>query len=97
MTSSSKDLTSRAYDIVEGWFEHNEGEILLALAESWPNEYESAKRIALAEDSDFDMDEGMPNLSMLCEAIQDKSHEDFLDTVRAVIADFNIKSHKSGF
>jgi len=97
MTNSSRDLTSRAYEIVDGWFEHMEGEILLALADSWPTEYESAKRIALAEDPYFDMDEGMPTLSMLCEAIQDKSHEDFLDTLRVVIADFNLKSHKSSF
>ena len=35
-------LTNQAYDIIGEWFDSHEGELLAALQEKWPHEYDQA-------------------------------------------------------
>jgi hypothetical protein len=90
MSELSRTVTNRAYAIVGDWFEHEEETILLALSRRWPKEYAQAKIVQKLEDPDFfDPEEGVPNLSVLCEQFTTSSSEEFLKTVKEIIDNLN--------
>jgi pyoverdine/dityrosine biosynthesis protein Dit1 len=77
-------LTLRAYEIVQDSFISNEEFVMLRIADAWPKEYSKAVETMLEEDANADAD-GIPNLSMVCEAVASKDEKRFLgDLVRFV-------------
>jgi hypothetical protein len=81
-------LTNQAYDIIGEWFDSHEGELLAALQEKWPHEYDQAIVTQQNEDSGFNPQTDSVNLSVHCDQIAVNDADKFLESVQEIIKDF---------
>jgi len=81
-------LKNQAYDIIGEWFDSHEGELLAALQEKWPHEYDQAIVTQQNEDSGFNPQTDSVNLSVLCDQIAVNDADKFLESVQEIIKDF---------
>jgi hypothetical protein len=73
----SKNLTTRAYEIVQDWMLSNEDFVMMKVKEGWPVEYAKAVEVSKTEDDSID-DDHVPNLSIVCEQVIAEDEERFL-------------------
>ena len=84
-------LTNQAYDIIGEWFDSHEGELLAALQEKWPHEYDQAIVTQQNEDPGFDPQNESVNLSVLCNQISAENADNFLNSIRQILKEFEIR------
>jgi len=79
----SKDLTTRAYEIVQDWMLSNEDFVMMKIKEGWPAEYAKAVEVSKSEDDSID-DDHVPNLSIVCEQVSPEEEEQFLEFLSTI-------------